>query len=62
MASMGVTRLLEAPDDIFDQALMFHGFTKYMWDFELIAYCHTWNGRPNLPPIRSLSILESRHR
>jgi hypothetical protein len=26
-------------DDIFDQGLVFHGFTDYMRDYELIAYC-----------------------
>lgn len=31
-----VQRLL---DDVFDQALVYHGFTDYMRDYELVVYC-----------------------
>lgn len=46
---MDVTRLREALDDIFDQALVFHAFTNYMRDYELIVYCQAGSGT-GIPP------------
>ncbi|QFU86774.1 hypothetical protein [Amycolatopsis sp. YIM 10] len=36
-------------DDIFDQALIYHGFTDYMRDYEIVAYC-TADPRTGIPP------------
>lgn len=36
-------------DDVFDQALVYHGFTDYMRDYELIAYC-TADPRTGIAP------------
>lgn len=36
-------------DDIFDQALIYHGFTDYMRDYEVIVYC-TAAPRTGIPP------------
>jgi len=32
-------RLKSDLDDIYDQALIFHGFTSYMRDYEMFTYC-----------------------
>ena len=36
-------------DDIFDQALVYHGFTDYIRDYELFAYC-TADPRTGIQP------------
>ena len=36
-------------DDIFDQGLIFHGFTDYMRDYELVVHC-TADPRTGIPP------------
>jgi hypothetical protein len=38
MPLVDVQQLTEAFDDIFDQALVFHGFTDYMRDYDILVY------------------------
>jgi hypothetical protein len=42
-------RLKSDLDNIFDQALIFHGFTSYMRDYEMFAYC-TADPRTGIAP------------
>ncbi|MFJ8582623.1 hypothetical protein [Micromonospora sp. NPDC093277] len=35
---MGITQLRRALDDVFDQAVLYHAFTSYMRDYEVIVY------------------------
>lgn len=39
MDSWDTARLKSDLDNIFDQAPIFHGFTSYMRDYEMFAYC-----------------------
>ncbi len=36
-------------DDVFDQAIVYHGFTDYMRDYEVVFYC-TADPRTGIPP------------
>jgi hypothetical protein len=36
---MDLAELQNHLDDIFDQALVYHGFNDYMRDYELFAFC-----------------------
>src|SRR5580658_2218683 len=46
---MDVAVLERALDDIFDQALMYHAFTDYMRDYEVIVYA-TADPRTGIAP------------
>ena len=46
---MDTARLKPDLDNIFDQALIFHGFTSYMRDYEMFAYC-TADPRTGIAP------------
>ena len=36
---MDPAELKRALDDVFDQAIVYHGFTDYMRDYEVVFYC-----------------------
>lgn len=46
---MDQAALQEHLDNIFDQALVYHGFTQYLRDYELIAHC-TADPRTGIAP------------
>ncbi len=37
---MKAEEIQQALDDVFDEAVVFHGFTDYMRDYEIITYVH----------------------
>ncbi|MEU4570827.1 hypothetical protein [Micromonospora sp. NPDC023956] len=47
--AVDATVLRQALDDVFDQALVYHGFTDYMRDYEVIVYA-TADPRTGIPP------------
>ncbi len=46
---MNVQQIRRAFDDIFDQALLFHGFTDYMRDYDVFVYA-TADPMTGIPP------------
>jgi hypothetical protein len=46
---MDAARIAQALDDVFDQAIVFHGFTDYMRDYEIIVFA-TADPRTGIEP------------
>lgn len=49
MPHVDVQQITEAFDDVFDQALLFHGFADYMRDYDLLVYAIA-DRRTGIPP------------
>jgi hypothetical protein len=49
MLLVNVRQMTEAFDDVFDQALVFHGFTDYMRDYDVFVYA-TADPRTGIAP------------
>ena len=47
---MNAEQLQQALDDVLDHALVYHAFTRYMRDYELIVYV-TADPRTGIPPV-----------
>src|SRR5438552_1914812 len=46
---MDADEIVAALDEVFDQAIVFHGFTDYMRDYEVVTYA-TADPRTGIPP------------
>jgi hypothetical protein len=49
MSCVDVQQITAAFDDVFDQALVFHGFTDYVRDYDVFVYA-TADPRTGIPP------------
>ncbi|MEU7841719.1 hypothetical protein AB0B39_12265 [Micromonospora sp. NPDC049114] len=49
---MEIARLIQALDDVFDGAIVHHGYTDYIRDYEVIVYV-TADPRTDIPPVPS---------